>query len=61
MKPNYENVDMPDKTFPIRISMNSSDNHRIFVHPHWHEEIEILYMERIQLHILDYCFLENRI
>lgn len=44
MKPNYENVDMPDKTFPIRISMNSSDNHRIFVHPHWHEEIEILYM-----------------
>ncbi len=44
MKSNHENVDMPDKTFPIRVFLSSSADHHIFVHPHWHDEIEILYM-----------------
>ena len=45
MKNLHENINMPDHGFPIRAfirSYKSEDN--IFVHPHWHDVVEILYI-----------------
>jgi len=35
---------MPDKFFPVRIFLRSSSEEYVFVHPHWHQEVEILYI-----------------
>lgn len=44
MKPVRENINMPDKFFPVKIWIRSSRDEYIFAHPHWHEEFEILYI-----------------
>lgn len=44
MKPLREFVEMPDRSLPIRIFVRSSKQEHVFVHPHWHEEVEILYI-----------------
>ncbi|HHW47238.1 MAG TPA: AraC family transcriptional regulator [Clostridiaceae bacterium] len=44
MEPLRELVDMPDKSFPVRIFLRSSSEEHVFVHPHWHQEVEILYI-----------------
>jgi len=35
---------MPDKFFPVRIFLRSSSEEHVFAHPHWHQEVEILYI-----------------
>lgn len=44
MNPYCEKVDMPDEQFRIKGFISSSFEHVLEVHPHWHEEIEILYV-----------------
>lgn len=42
----YEDVEMPDKDFPIRVflcELNALSNAANHFEPHWHEEIELLY------------------
>ena len=45
MRTLHENISMPDSGFPIKAFIRSyrSENN-IFVHPHWHDVIEILYI-----------------
>lgn len=43
MEPYRENVNMPDRLFPVAAWLNINNEH-IFVHPHWHDEIEILFI-----------------
>ena len=38
-----ENIKMPDSLFPVMAWVSDFKEH-IFVHPHWHDEIEILYI-----------------
>jgi AraC family transcriptional regulator, transcriptional activator of pobA len=40
-----EHITMPDKRFPINVSINHSDGPRIYVQPHWHDEVEILFVK----------------
>jgi AraC-like DNA-binding protein len=42
MEPYRENVNM-ERLFPVRAWLNANNEH-ISVHPHWHDEIEILYI-----------------
>ena len=44
MKPYRENVHMLDRHFPVRAWINVHNEH-LSVHPHWHDEIEILYIK----------------
>lgn len=44
MEPFHENVDMPDRHFPVRGWIGLYNEHSS-VHPHWHDEIEILYIK----------------
>ncbi len=44
MEPYRENVEMPDRLFPVRAWLSVNNEH-IYVHPHWHDEIEILFMK----------------
>lgn len=44
MKPLREEINMPDRMFPMRMFINSAIGPRVYVHPHWHEEIEVLYV-----------------
>lgn len=44
MEPYHENVEMRDKLFPVRAWLQVKYEH-ISVHPHWHDEIEILYIQ----------------
>lgn len=43
-RPLREEIKMPDEMFPIKVFVNSAIGPRVYVHPHWHEEIEILYV-----------------
>lgn len=47
-----ENVVMPDERFRIKSFISSTFEHVIAVHPHWHSEIEILY-------IIDGCAIQQ--
>ena len=44
MEPFRENVKMPEMMFPVRAWLNKGSEY-IFVHPHWHDTIEILYIK----------------
>ena len=44
MEPFRENVEMPDRLFPVRAWLSVYNEH-ISVHPHWHDEIEILFIK----------------
>lgn len=45
MKTLHENISMPDYKFPIKAFIRSyKSENNIFVHPHWHDVIEILYI-----------------
>lgn len=44
MKSTCEKVIMPDERFRIKSFISSTFEHVIAVHPHWHSEIEILYI-----------------
>ncbi len=44
MKPLREEINMPDRMFPMRMFVNRAIGPRVYVHPHWHEEIEVLYV-----------------
>ena len=41
MEPYRENLNMPDRFFPVAAWLHINNKH-ILVHPHWHDEIEIL-------------------
>lgn len=43
MKPYHENIIMPDRLLPVKAWIRKDEEY-IFVHPHWHDEIEILYI-----------------
>ena len=44
MKSLHEDITMPDRNFPIRAFIRSHRTEsNIFVHPHWHDVVEILY------------------
>lgn len=43
MESYFEKVTMPDENFKIKSSVASTSNYMLEVHPHWHNEIEILY------------------
>lgn len=44
MKPYFEKVAMPDESFRIKSFFSEQFEHVIAVHPHWHPEVEILYI-----------------
>ncbi len=46
MKAYCENLNMPAQPFPVKIFINSTERQPMMVHPHWHEEMEILYYLR---------------
>lgn len=43
MEPYHENINMADRLFPVRAFVRMNGEH-IFAHPHWHDEIEILFI-----------------
>lgn len=42
MKSYLEKVDMPDKNFKVKSFLSLDVGQSITVHPHWHEEVEVL-------------------
>jgi AraC family transcriptional activator of pobA len=41
----FEHVKMPDSFFPINVFINRADGPRIYARPHWHDEVEILFVK----------------
>lgn len=45
MKPFHQIVNTPDNVFPVKMFIRSSEEEAyVYVHPHWHREMEILYV-----------------
>lgn len=45
MEPVHEHVQMPKAGFPVRAFINRAKGPKVYVHPHWHDEIEILFVK----------------
>ncbi len=42
MEPIHEHVKMPEDGFPVRVFISRTEGPKVYVHPHWHDQIEIL-------------------
>lgn len=51
MKPSHEMIPMPYAAFPVRFFLRSNQKEAdIYVHPHWHDLVEILFVQKGNIH-----------